>query len=67
MITSKSFDLLSENTENTLDANNVISIEDADSADSYSNKSNKPNNTSISTNKKVNFRHSKKKSLLNVF
>ena len=56
--TSNSFDLLSENTENSLDANNVISIED-NSAESYSNK--RPSNTSISTEKKVNFRHNRKK------
>ena len=30
-------------------------------AESYSNKSNKPNYTSISTEKKVNFRHNRKK------
>ena len=56
--TSNSFDLLSENTENSLDANNVISIED-NNAESYSNK--RPSNTSISTEKKVNFRHNRKK------
>ena len=39
---------------------NVISIEDSN-AESYSNKSNKENNTSISTGKKVNFRHNRKK------
>ena len=41
-------------------SSNVISIED-NNAESYSNKSNKPNNTSISTGKKVNFRHNRKK------
>ena len=41
-------------------SNNVISIE-KNNAESYSNKSNKPNNTSISTGKKVNFRHNWKK------
>ena len=49
--TSSSFYLLSENTENSLDANNVISTEDNNA------ESNKPNNTSVSTEKKVNFRH----------
>ena len=60
--TSNSFDLLSENTENSLDANkvSVMSIQD-NNADSYSNKSNKLNDTSISTEKKVNFRHNRKK------
>ena len=53
--TSTSFDLLSENPENSLDANNVISRE-GNNAGRYSNKSNKPNNTSISTEKNVNFR-----------
>ena len=48
--TSNSFALLSENIKNSLDANNVISIEDSN-AESYSNKGNKPNNTSISTEK----------------
>ena len=59
---SNSFDLLSENIENSLDASNVnvISIED-NNAESYSNKRNTVNNTSISTEKKVNFRHNKKK------
>ena len=58
--TSNSFDLLPENCENSLDANNVISIED-NNAESYSNKSDKPNNTSISTEKNVNFRQNRKK------
>ena len=58
--TSNSFDLLSENTENSLDTSNVISIED-NNAESYPNKSNKPNNTSVSTGKKVNLRHNRKK------
>ena len=60
--TSNSFDLLSENTENRLDANNVnvISIED-NKAESYSNKSNKLNNTSISTEKKVQIRRNREK------
>ena len=60
--TSNSFDLLSENTENSLDASkvSVMSIQD-NNADSYSNKSNKLNDTSISTEKKVNFRHNRKK------
>ena len=48
--TSNSFVLLSENIKNSLDANNVISIEDSN-AESYSNKGNKPNNISISTEK----------------
>ena len=48
--TSNSFVLLSENIKNSLDANNVISIEDSNT-ESYSNKGNKPNNTSISTEK----------------
>ena len=54
--------MLSESTENSLNANNVnvISVED-DDTESYSNKSNKLNNTSISTNEKVNFRHNRKK------
>ena len=60
--TSNSFDLLSENIENSLDASNVnvIAIED-NNAGSYSNKINTVSNTSISTEKKVNFRHNKKK------
>ena len=60
--TSNSFDLLSENTENRLDANNVnvISIED-NKAESYSNKSNKLNNTSISTEKKAQIRRNREK------
>ena len=60
--TSNSFDLLSENTENSLDANsvNVTSVEDNNS-ESCSNKSNTLSNTSISTEKKVNFRHNRKK------
>ena len=37
-----------------------MSIED-NNAKSYSNKSNKPNNTRISTEKKENFRHNRKK------
>ena len=50
---SNSFELLSENTENSLDASlDVISIEDSN-AESYSNKSIKPNNTTISTRKRV--------------
>ena len=57
---SNSFDLLPENSENSLDANNVISIEDND-AESYSNKRNKPNKTSISTEKNKNLRHNRKK------
>ena len=57
---SNSFDLLPENSENSLDANNVISIEDND-AESYSNKKNKPNKTSISTEKNKNLRHNRKK------
>ena len=50
--TSNSFDLLSENTENNLDTNNVnvISIED-NSDETYSNKSNKLNNTSFQMKK----------------
>ena len=39
---------------------NVISIED-NNAEGCSNKSNTLNNTSISTEKKVNFRHNSKK------
>ena len=58
--TSNSFQLLSGNTENSLDANNAISIKD-NHAESYSDKSNKPNNSSISTEKKINFRHNRKK------
>ena len=54
--TSNSFDLLSENTDNSFDANNVVSVEESN-ADSYSNKSNKLNNTSLSAEKKVNFRN----------
>ena len=46
--TSNSFDLLSGNTKNSYDPNNVISTED-NNAESYSNKRNKANNTSIST------------------
>ena len=46
--TSNSFDLLSGNTKNSYDPNNVISTED-NKAESYSNKRNKANNTSIST------------------
>ena len=53
---SNSFDLLSENTDNSFDANNVVSVEESN-ADSYSNKSNKLNNTSLSAEKKVNFRN----------
>lgn len=46
--TSNSFELLSENTENSIDAKNVnvISTED-DYAENYSNKSNKLKNTSV--------------------
>ena len=51
--------MLSENTENSLGTSNIISIEYSN-AESCSNKSNKPNNTSISTGKKVNFRHNSK-------
>ena len=58
--TSNSFDLLSKNTEDSLDTSNVISTEDNHS-ENYSNKSKKPHNTSISTGKKVNFRHNSKK------
>ena len=57
--TSNSFDLLSENTKNSLDTSNVISIED-NNAENYSNKSIKPSHTSILTGKKVNFRHNRK-------
>ena len=55
--TSNSFDLFSENSP---DANNVnaTSIED-NNTESNSNKSNKPN-TSISTEKKVNFRRTER-------
>ena len=52
--------MLSENSGKCLDVNNVISIE-YNNAESYSNKSNKPNNTSISTEKNVNFRQNRKK------
>ena len=58
--TSNSFYLLSKNTDNSFDANNVISVEESN-ADSYSNKSNKLNNTSLATEKKVNFTNNRKK------
>ena len=59
---SDSFDLLSENTGNSLDINNVNVISKRDNnAESYSNKSNKLNSTSILTEKKLNFRHNRKK------
>ena len=60
MTISDSLELLFENSENSLDANNVISIED-NNGESYSSKSNKLNNISISTDKNISFRYNRKK------
>ena len=59
MTISDSLELLFENSENSLDANNVISIED-NNGESYSSKSNKLNNISISTDKNISFRYNRK-------
>ena len=55
MTISDSLELLFENSENSLNANNVISIED-NNAESYSSKSTELNNISISTDKNISFR-----------
>ena len=60
MTISDSLELLFENSENSLNANNVISIED-NNAESYSSKSNELNNISISTDKNISFRYNRKK------
>ena len=60
MTISDSLELLFENSENSLNANNVISIED-NNAESYSSKSTELNNISISTDKNISFRYNRKK------
>ena len=60
MTIADSLELLVENSENSLDANNVVSIED-NNGESYSSKSNKLNNISISTDKNISFRYNRKK------
>ena len=60
MTISDSLELLFENSENSLSANNVISIED-NNAESYSSKSTELNNISISTDKNISFRYNRKK------